>query len=142
MICLNATSENLNMRYQCPNCKTMGASSPGRNPLCHICNYKIEMLPIENPMLSKKTLRPQNDISIPSSLTLGHWWLHTPSNTLYQLRRLPQTMDKMNDKQSGIVLWHRDHKIAIHLPVEIPSDFQYLGPGHNEPPAPQPSRTT
>jgi hypothetical protein len=88
-------------------------------------------------MPPKKSPSPQNDISILSSLTLGHWWVHTPSNTLYQLRRLPQTMDKLNDKQSGIVLWHRDRKIAIHLPVEIPSDFQYLGPGHNAPTLPK-----
>jgi len=64
---------------------------------------------------------------------LGTWWLHKPSGTKYQLRRLPQAMDKVPNKSLGKCLWHRDRKTTIHLPVEIPSDFKYLGEG-NDPP--------
>lgn len=33
------------MRYICPVCEHGGADKKGKSPLCHICNYKVKMIP-------------------------------------------------------------------------------------------------
>lgn len=35
-------------QFTCPSCKIIGAGDPAHLPLCHICNYKVKMLPSHN----------------------------------------------------------------------------------------------
>lgn len=72
----------------------MGASLPGRNPLCHICDYKIEMLPLDD--LPEPLPPHMLDLIMPSKITpqnakLGTMWRYLKTQKLYQLRQFPIT---------------------------------------------------
>jgi hypothetical protein len=40
-------------QYTCPKCGMVGANSIQCNPLCHVCNFKIKMLPSKNGRIRK-----------------------------------------------------------------------------------------
>ncbi len=35
-------------QYTCPDCGNIGGSGPGHLPLCHLCHFKVRMLPSHN----------------------------------------------------------------------------------------------
>lgn len=42
------------MRFICPECGQGGADDRNRRPLCHICNYEVEMIPYDEWRLKSK----------------------------------------------------------------------------------------
>ena len=43
----------LHQQYTCPKCGMVGANSIQCYPLCHVCNFKIKMLPSKNGRIRK-----------------------------------------------------------------------------------------